>query len=460
VWHNGGEYVEFDYMYQSGKNRLDMIVDWANQEVYDFDWDPNGNMTSLEAQYGNTLYNITGTSYSRRNQPLSITKGGSTTYNYRYDHQGHRVYKQEGSNIHYLRGAYGEVLAVYSGGSLTHWNIVRPDGTVIGRRESGGTRKYYHRDHLGSTRAVVTSGGSVTEVYDYMPFGDMMDGRITTSSGGANEKFTGHEFDDEVNLYYMQWRRYIPRFGVFTSVDPMAEAYPGWTPYHYVLNNPITNIDPTGQYVVKANKVTRVLMSQARTAQLMRFAPGLSQGVLIGTYLRGDPSFQNSTVDKVTFGFGQAVKLGRSFMLGVKGIRASEIGVLNVTSMIFGDGIPTMISGMNAAIDGALIDDINSLIKDELIFNAAVGLKTPGGNRLGYLNSAGDVYHYTNAAKNEFGDLIELNVRGYFGRLDQVVSNFTLKNSDLTNRHNQWLLRQLLREEVNRINEENKENEQ
>jgi RHS repeat-associated protein len=226
-----------------------MIVDWANQEIYEFEWDPNGNMTSLEALYGNTLYDITGTNYSWRNQPLSITKGGSTTYNYSYDNMGHRVYKEEENDIHYLRGAYGELLAVYQNGSIDHWNFVRPDGTVVGRRK-GSTKYYYHRDHLGSTRAVVTSGGSVSEVYDYMPFGDMMDGRITTSSAGANEKFTGHEFDDEVDLYYMQWRRYIPRFGVFTGVDPMADSYPGTSPYSYVLNNPVFFVDPTGMFAV------------------------------------------------------------------------------------------------------------------------------------------------------------------------------------------------------------------
>lgn len=32
----------------------------------------------------------------------------------------------------------------------------------------------------------------------------------------------------------------------FISVDPLAEEFMGWTPYHYVHNNPINMIDPTG----------------------------------------------------------------------------------------------------------------------------------------------------------------------------------------------------------------------
>jgi RHS repeat-associated protein len=201
------------------------------------------------------FYNITGINgtfpdQSRRNWknlPTAITKSG-TTYNYRYDHAGLRVYKQEGDNIHTLRGAFGEVLAAYKNGLLDYWNIVRPDGVVIGRRE-GSNRLYYHRDHLGSTRAVVNASGSVVQTYDYYPFGLEMPGRSLTSGTTARERFTGHERDEEVGLDYMQARRYAAEFGRFMSVDPLADdaMQIHLTPYNYAWNNPVNITDPDGR---------------------------------------------------------------------------------------------------------------------------------------------------------------------------------------------------------------------
>jgi RHS repeat-associated protein len=236
----------YSYQYVSGANKLNKIV--KNSTDIAFSHDGNGNVKTIGSGY-----NITATTYNWKNLPTAIAKSG-TTYNYRYDHAGLRVYKQEGDNIHYMRGAYGEVLAVYKNGSHDYWNIVRPDGTVIGRRE-GSTRMYYHRDHLGTTRAIVNASGTVEQTYDYYPFGLLMPGRYKTVGTVVNsrEKFTAHELDTEVDLYYMVARRYAAEFGRFMSVDPLADEYSDWSPYNYVFNNPINYNDPDGKDGIKIN---------------------------------------------------------------------------------------------------------------------------------------------------------------------------------------------------------------
>jgi len=73
-----------------------------------------------------------------------------------------------------------------------------------------------------------------------------MPGRSHTTAPGTKEMFTGHERDHEVGLDYMVARRYNPELGRFMSIDPMADSYSSWSPYAYVLNNPVNLIDPTG----------------------------------------------------------------------------------------------------------------------------------------------------------------------------------------------------------------------
>lgn len=42
------------------------------------------------------------------------------------------------------------------------------------------------------------------------------------------------------------FRIYNPSIGKFLSVDPLIEDYPAWSPFNYVMGNPIRLIDPSG----------------------------------------------------------------------------------------------------------------------------------------------------------------------------------------------------------------------
>jgi RHS repeat-associated protein len=61
--------------------------------------------------------------------------------------------------------------------------------------------------------------------------------------------YNGKELVEGIGLYDYGARWYDPVVGRWTSVDPLAGKMPGWSPYNYVLGNPILNTDPDGMQV-------------------------------------------------------------------------------------------------------------------------------------------------------------------------------------------------------------------
>jgi RHS repeat-associated protein len=79
----------------------------------------------------------------------------------------------------------------------------------------------------------------------------ILDGRSTDNNyNNAKCKFTGKERDVESGYDYFGARYYDSRIGRWLVVDPLFEKHPEWSPYNYVLDNPLVFIDPNGQQVL------------------------------------------------------------------------------------------------------------------------------------------------------------------------------------------------------------------
>jgi RHS repeat-associated protein len=108
---------------------------------------------------------------------------------------------------------------------------------------------FFLRDHLGSVRAVVSETGAVQQMNHYFPYGDLFP-NTSNGSSGNRYRYTGKESGDEIGLYDFSARFLHTRFGRFTTIDPLAEKYPGISPYAYCNGNPVNFVDPDGEHPV------------------------------------------------------------------------------------------------------------------------------------------------------------------------------------------------------------------
>ena len=116
-------------------------------------------------------------------------------------------------------------------------------------QNSNGCRNeiyYTHGDHLGSANWITDADGKPIQYIHYAPYGELIANKQTI---GYDEryKFTGKERDWETGYDYFGARFYDYRKGFWNSVDPLADKYPGNTPYLYCNGNPIMLVDPDGK---------------------------------------------------------------------------------------------------------------------------------------------------------------------------------------------------------------------
>lgn len=236
---SSGPGISFMPNYDTSKNWITSLpgpittnTDANGQMTYDgthnYTWDAEGNMHSVDANPSNCT-----------------TSGQCLTY----DALGRMVEKAVGST--YTQIVYGPQgrFALMNGQTLQKAFIPLPGALAV--YTSTGLTYYRHSDHLGSSRLATTPSRTMYSSTAYAPYGEPY-----TQAGTTDLSFTGQDQDTVSGIHDFLARKYPPVQGRWLAPDPAGlgavdPASPqSWNRYAYVLNNPLSLVDPLGLYCV------------------------------------------------------------------------------------------------------------------------------------------------------------------------------------------------------------------
>ncbi len=207
-----------------------------------YQYDTNGNLKRMWLSTGsgscgqNTIATLT---WSGRDRLESIDKLGALV-EFAYDSENIRVRKTTATGSTYY---FGDILEVLEDGTeVKYYNAA---GILIAKRV-GSDPFWFHADRLGSPKLITDAQGQIASSFEYSSFGEE-----TTMSGSmaSGRGYTGHRLDSETGLVYMNARYYDPELGRFISSDdfvPNPNNPQTFNKYAYADNNPISNVDPSG----------------------------------------------------------------------------------------------------------------------------------------------------------------------------------------------------------------------
>ena len=188
-----------------------------------------------------------------------------------------------GSSTRILRFSYD------SSGSVVAVDYSTDNGTTF-------NTYYYLRNAQNDIVKLIDSSGSTVVEYCYDSWGKLLStsGSLASTLGKNNPfRYRGYVFDEETGFYYVSSRYYDPEIGRWISPEPNVyngefdegAGLIGYNVYAYCANNPVNNLDPTGEFVIS----TAVLI-------------GIGIGALIGGVAGGAYGYNKAAKNNVPKG--------------------------------------------------------------------------------------------------------------------------------------------------------------
>jgi RHS repeat-associated protein len=255
-------------------NRLLSATTTGQAYTYDYDrfgnrWHQNGPRSSqLGFDANNRIVSGSGVTYDAggnvtadgthsytfdaENRIASVD--GGATASYVYDAEGRRARKTTASagSVDYLYDLAGnEVSEVGATGVFNRGELYTGNRHLLTYTGgANGTTYFIHRDWLGTERVRTGVTGATCETIASLPFGDGQTISTTCPEGDVSPiHFTGKQRDPESGLDNFDFRYYGSSLGRFSSPDPVGGYISNpqsLNRYSYVMNNPLSLVDPFG----------------------------------------------------------------------------------------------------------------------------------------------------------------------------------------------------------------------
>ena len=227
--------IETVYFYNE-KNQLihtEEFLEDGNRRRNTFTYSKQGSILREETESGISRY-----FYNSKNQQIRVECADGQIQENRYDAEGLRHEMRENGKL--IRFVYqnGELLYEEGGDKETASCHL---GAGIEAVRRGQRTYYYHPDEQLSTALITDETGMIKNQYRYDAFG----AGLEVSEELPNRiRYTGQQYDEVTEQYYLRARYYNPILGRFLQEDVYQGD--GLNLYAYCRNNPVVYWDPSG----------------------------------------------------------------------------------------------------------------------------------------------------------------------------------------------------------------------
>ena len=135
---------------------------------------------------------------------------------------------------------------------------------VVDASSGSGKWYYYEKNLRGDIVGIMNADGYKVVSYSYdawgVPYAPVYStDSVVSAADKANAelnpfRYRGYYYDSETGYYYLQTRYYNPEWGRFINADGYINANGdilGYNMFAYCSNNPVNNVDPSGQWYIK-----------------------------------------------------------------------------------------------------------------------------------------------------------------------------------------------------------------